>query len=445
MTAIRRISANAKWLMLQRILELVLRFVLNAWMIRYLGPEDFGLYSYALSYFYLFANVATLGLDQIIVRDLSRGAHPAGELLATAFMLRVVASISSFLLLVTIVLLTEHSLITRVVVLISGAQLLFSPANVVDLLFQSEVRLRHVALSRIGVALVFAAGQAYCILAGQGLISFVILLLAQSLLMATALLACLQLSLTKTRPWRVNREVAVRMLREAWPMLLAGLAISVYMRIDQLILGNMVGDVAVGIYGAAAKVSEVWYFVPTALVTAVFPVIVRLRASASADYHNRSVQVLYDVLVLYSYGIVLLTIVGAPWIIAVLFGPEYAASSNVLRIHICSLVFLSISIVNLSWLVAEAKGIYMMYMTTLGAILNVATNVLLIPAFAEIGAAWATVVSYLVAAYASSFLFPALRHGMTRHMTKALLAPFRIGSVVRSLRYVAEASQPNQR
>ena len=75
----------------------------------------------------------------------------------------------------------------------------------------------------------------------------------------------------RLRQLGVSLKRAQILLKDSWALLLSSIAVVVYMKIDQIMLGQMVGDEAVGIYSAAVRVSEVWYFIPTTIVASVFP------------------------------------------------------------------------------------------------------------------------------------------------------------------------------
>lgn len=66
----RRYFANTSWLFAEKILRMVVGLFVGVWVARYLGPERFGLLSYAQSFVGLFSAFATLGLDEIVVREL---------------------------------------------------------------------------------------------------------------------------------------------------------------------------------------------------------------------------------------------------------------------------------------------------------------------------------------------------------------------------------------
>ncbi|MBU6429190.1 MAG: oligosaccharide flippase family protein, partial [Cyanobacteria bacterium REEB65] len=82
---LRLIAGNTAWLLGDRLLRLVIGLWIGSWLARYLEPGQFGLYSYALAFSSLFASIATLGLDSIVVRDLVAQPAERGEILGAAF------------------------------------------------------------------------------------------------------------------------------------------------------------------------------------------------------------------------------------------------------------------------------------------------------------------------------------------------------------------------
>jgi PST family polysaccharide transporter len=427
---LQKIANNVTWLMLQRIVELAIRFFVGAWLVRYLGPQQFGVYSYAVSFVALFADFAALGLDKIVVRDLARGLLPGGKVLATALALRALAAILTVGLVFVVTELVEDEPQVRNAVLVLSVQLLFSPAMVLDLWFQSQVNSKYVVWIRTAVTVAVAGVQAACILAGLSLQAFLILVLVQSVLTTVGLLICFWMVGPRAIRWRGSLALAAEMSRDAWPLLFAGMSIAIYMRIDQVMLGKLVGIEAVGTYGAAVKVSEIWYFVPTALAVSVFPSIVQMRSRATAEAYQRRLQSLYDGMALYSYLVILIMMSTAPLVIDALFGAAFQGSVAVLRVHILSLIFVSLGVIYTRWLVAEDLIPFSMITTFFGAVVNVVLNFALIPAFGAVGAAWATLISYAVAGYLSLVMFRPLRPAFLQQ-SKALAAPLRFRSIAR--------------
>ena len=189
-------------------------------------------------------------------------------------------------------------------------------------------------------------------------------------------------------------------MRDAWPLIFAGMVVSVYMKIDQVMLKEMLNTKSVGVYAAAVKLCEAWYFVPTAVMASLFPAVIKARKNSETLYEER-VQKLYDLMIWGSVAVALPTTLLADWVILILYGSDFQEAADVLRIYIWAGVFVSLGVASSKCLVAENLQRYLFYITALGAVLNISCNFLLIPIYGIKGAALATIISYSTVAYFS--------------------------------------------
>ncbi|MFM6509440.1 MAG: flippase, partial [Dolichospermum sp.] len=193
--------------------------------------------------------------------------------------------------------------------------------------------------------------------------------------------------------WPWSLPLAKTLLTESWPLILSGLAIMVYVKIDQIMLGQMIGDKAVGLYSAATRISEVWYFIPMAMASSVSPAIYAAKEVSESLFYRRIEQFLR----LLSW---LSIVVAVPMsflsgtIITVLFGKSYEASASILAIHVWASLFVFMGVGASPWFIAEGLTKLSFQRTLLGAITNVLLNLILIPMYAGVGASIATVISY---------------------------------------------------
>jgi len=219
------------------------------------------------------------------------------------------------------------------------------------------------------------------------------------------------------------------MMQDAWPLILAGLSVSIYLKIDQVMLGEMVGESAVGVYATAVKISELWYFIPTAIAGSVFPKVVSSKENASAEVYRERMQAFYDAAALLSYLVIIPVMLSAGPLTTLLFGPEYSEAASILQVHIWAFLFVSLGVARGKWLIAENYTRFAMIAAILGAASNVGLNVLLIDDHGGIGAAWATVFSQCTTAYLVCLYIPLLRI----QLSKAMVSPLRITNVYEDL------------
>ena len=392
-----KILENIGWLFFDKILRMGLGLLIGVWIARYLGPEQFGLLSFAIAFTWLFSAVSTLGLPEIVVRDLVREPDTKLETLGTAAALLLLGGILTYcLILTTIFWIRPEDILAKVVVAILGSVVLFKASEIAIYWFESQVTSKYTVWVQNGSFLICAGIKVLFILYGTPLIAFAWAMLAEALLVAIMLSIMLGLHGPRLQQLCVSLTRAQILLKDSWPLLLSSIAVVVYMKIDQIMLGQMVGDEAVGIYSAAVRVSEVWYFIPTTIVASVFPVILKARNSSEEQYY-RKLQHLFDLMLWLSISIALPMTFLSETVVMVLFGEAYLAASSTLSIHIWASVFVFLGVANSKWFIAENRQVLSFYRTTAGAFTNVLLNFLFIPRFQEIGAATATVVSYAIA------------------------------------------------
>jgi O-antigen/teichoic acid export membrane protein len=223
--------------------------------------------------------------------------------------------------------------------------------------------------------------------------------------------------------WRFGRVRARELFGEAWPLVFAALGAVLYLRIDQVMLGQMTSSREVGIYAAASRLSEVWYFIPVLIVASTFPYLLRLRAADRKSYSAR-LQQLYDLLAWLGLTVAVGVSMAAPWLVTFLFGDDYLESSPILQVHVWAAVFIFMRAAFSKWLIAERLLAYSLVTQGTGAVVNILANLVLIPLWGGMGAAWATLISYAVASYFALLFFPRTRPAAAM-MTRAMLAPLR--------------------
>jgi O-antigen/teichoic acid export membrane protein len=193
------------------------------------------------------------------------------------------------------------------------------------------------------------------------------------------------------------------------------------MRIDQVMLGQMAGDKEVGVYSVAVRLSEVWYFIPLAIHSSVLPGIVEARAISEELLYSH-LQKLYNSMAFIAYTVALPVTIMAGWVVEILYGTAYSKAGPMLALLIWAWMFASLEIVRNTFLTAMNWTRVYFATSSLGCIINIVLNYLLIPHYGGIGAAIATCVSYWFAAHGACFLFkPLYKTGYM--LTKAMVYP----------------------
>ena len=418
----KRYFANTSWMMSEKIVSMVVALFVGIYVIRYLGPERFGLLSYAMSFVALFSAIATLGLERIVIRNLVQANEDKDKLLCTAFILKAIGGLLLIILVFIGVQFTSSDKFTKMLVLIIAGGMLFQSFNVIDFYFQSRVLAKFTSFAQICSIFVSSVTKLMLIAIHAPLVWFAWAFVLENVVLAIALILVYHKQKLEFLRWRFEKSLAMELLRDSWPLILSGLAIMVYMRIDQIMIKEMLDSKAVGNYAAAVRLSEAWYFIPMAISSSLFPAIINARKVSEEFYYDR-LQKLYDLMVWMGIAIVIPTTLLADPIVKILFGNQYLPAAGVLRIHIWAGVFVFLGVASSQYLIAENYTRISFSRTFIGAIANVILNIILIPKYGINGAAFATLISYFVATFFIGFIAKTNRQVVL--MLKSFLLPIR--------------------
>jgi O-antigen/teichoic acid export membrane protein len=388
-----KIVDNIGWLFFDKVLRMGVGLLVMVLVARYLGPKDFGLFNFGTAFVGLFGAVAGLGLQSIVVRDIVRDPTCKEETLGTAAVLQLGGGVLAHgLILGTIFWLRPDDVLAKWLVAILSSMMLFKASEVAMYWFESQVLSKYTVWVQNGSFLFFSAVKVALIYGNAPLLAFAWVTVVESAVVAALLMAMLGVHGLGLSRLKVSLARAKALLADSWPLLLSGLAIGLYMKIDQIMLGQMLGDKAVGVYSAATRISEVWYFIPMVIVASVFPAILEAKKHSEALYYQR-MQHLFDLLAWLAIAIALPMTFLATSIVVFLYGAAYAQAGTVLSIHIWASVFVFMGVASGQWFVAENRQILSFQRTLLGAAINIVLNYLFIPYFGVLGAAYATVIA----------------------------------------------------
>jgi O-antigen/teichoic acid export membrane protein len=422
---LRLYSANTGWMMLERIVRLGVALVVGIYVVRHLGPERFGLLSYAISFAGLFAALATLGLEGVLVRELVRDAPAQHALLGTALLLRQAGAAAAFAVVIGAALLVSGPGAAAGLPLIAlvAAGNFFQAFTVIECHFQARVEARVLVRAQLFQTLASAALRVALIARDAPLEWFAFAVLADSVLLAAALVAVYVRGGGRLAAWRVERGRVGRLFADSWPLMLSSLVIAFYMKIDQVMLEHLLGEAAVGHYAAAVQLVEAWYFVPMVIANSLFPAIIRARESGDAPRYHTRLQQLYALMVWLALALAVPTSLLAGWIIGVLYGAAYAPAAPVLALYIWASVFVFFGVARSKWVVIENQQRYAIVYLLAGALVNVAGNLVLIPRFGITGAAVATLVALACSMLAVPALLNAPQRQQVAMFVRALALP----------------------
>lgn len=416
----KKYFANTSWLMLERILRMGMALLVGVYVARYLGPEQFGLLAYIVSLVGIFAAFEALGLEVIVVKYLVLSEGIRDKLLGTSFILKLLGAIVALILVLVISIVLGNSEQLFIIGIVA-CSFIFYPFKIIDFYFQAIVASKYIVFASSFQIISSALLKIVGVLLQLNLNYFACIIFYD----AVALSICFVIVYTKQGlriiEWRYCSNLAVKLIKEAWPLALSGMAVLTYMRIDQVMIKEMLGEEQAGYYAASVLISSGFYFIPVLISGSVFPAILKYKKAGDNIYQIK-LQNLFDLNVWLAIFVASPIYIFSESIISLLFGEPFVAAAPILGIHIWSCVFVFIGVVSGKWLVAENLQIFTFYRALTGAILNIVLNIVLIPYWGIVGAALATLVTYLVSFYLMMLPFKKTR--LVFYMaTKSLIFP----------------------
>ncbi len=401
---LKKIISNTSWLFADRLLRMMSSLIFGVWMARYLGPSNFGILNYIISFVSLFFSLATLGLDNIIVHRLVKDSENYKAILGTVFIFQIFGGLLAYTLLVGIInVVNEDQGNLILMTSIYGFILIFKAFEVFKFWFEAKLQSKLTVWVENTVYFIFVAIKTILITNGATLSLLVNVMLIEVIISAIGLAIVYMVKYESIKLWKVNFKEGLFFLKESWPFVISGIAVVIYTRIDAVMLGQMLGNSSVGIYSVALRISEIWYFIPMTIVASTFPSIIEAKQRSEQSYIYKF-EKLFRILFIIALGLALLTTFFAHFAIRFLYGSEYIESAGVLVLQTWSGVFVFLGVAGGRWFLAENLQRLLIYRTVLGATTNIVLNILLIPKFGVYGAAMATLASQAIANVFSNFI-----------------------------------------
>lgn len=396
--AFNKYLKNTGWLMFGKMLSLLVSLVIT----RYLGPKQYGDLSFAIALVTITSAIGALGLDSFIVREIINEPNKKDEILGTAFWLRILTN--TLLIPITIAIYLSYHYFTgqdgktlTLMVALLALTSVFKSFNVIDSYFQSQVQSKYVVHVQNICLITSAIIKVLIVSLGLPLIYIVFALVFDAFILALGLVLIYHLKASKVVYWTFSKARAKSLLIKSFPLILSAIVITLYMKIDVVMLKES-GSEVVGIYSAAANLSEAWYFIPIAIISSVFPAIINARKTDYERYKKR-MRNLYDLLVFISVPVAIFISIFANFIVEIIYQNKFYGSGAILSIHIWSGVFVFLGVASSQYLLAEGYTKIAFYRGAMGAIANILLNIWLIPLYGGIGASIATLIACFISTF----------------------------------------------
>lgn len=404
-----RLISNLNWLFWDRVLRLAGGLLVSVWVARYLEPEQFGHLNYAIAFVALFGAVAKLGIDQVVVRNLAKIPEKEGAILGTVFFLKLIVALMALILVIPGAWLVEGGDWNFVVlVTIIAIGMLLNVFDAFDLYYQAHLLSRYTVIARSMSFLLFCLVRVGLVLGEYPVIYFAAVT-TMELAFAGALLVWLgKRNRGYVQKWHFDQNVMYSLLRDGWPLIVSSALIAIHTRIDQVMIGQMLGNAEVGIYSVAVRLSDSWLFLPLIIVQTVTPYLVKLRDSNPEYYQARLLQ-LYSLMFWLGALAGIVTVFFGDFFLVLLFGKQYQAAYMPLVLTIWTGIFISQSVARGVWMIGENMQGYRLLNNLIAVPMNIGLNWFLIPIYGVVGASIASLFSIGLGTWAIPFLFKSMR------------------------------------
>lgn len=428
-SAINRIVKNSSWIIADKVYSLFIGLFVTSIIARYFGPEKYGLFNYAFSFISLFSVLSTLGIETLSVKAIVEKKEDEGTILCTSLVLRIIGGIILTVISYSSIQMIEpNNLVLQYLVLVLALVMLVKSFEVIEYWIQAHQRAKISSTIRIISFSIISILKIVLVLNQGSLIHYSIIYIVDGFIISIGLMyAYKSLKVNKVR-WKFNVKYGKEILSQSWYIMLSGLMITLFTRMDQLMLGYMMPtQTELGVYSAAVKIATMWYFVPMAIITSFKPLILNVNGSEKKTLDDT--QLLYNIIAWVGVFFGIFISIFSNLIVSILYGEAYAKAGAILNISIWAGTFATLGSARSLWLVKEGLQKYSLYSTIIGAGTNILLNLMLIPLIGGYGAALATLATQIVV---NIFVF--LIFKKTRISSRMIITAFNLRQSIDSIR-----------
>lgn len=389
----QKMSENFAWLLIDKVVKMTLVMAVNIWAYRYLGPENVGIWNYAIAFVTIFTPLANLGIDSIVVRDIVNNPLRKNELLGAAFLVKLIGGIFMTILCVVAIKLRRPDDVEMLYyVLIIASSNIFLAFDAIDLYNQAELNSKFTVFSKSIGYLSCTLLKVVLILNHLTLEWFIWLQFIENALGAVFLLYWFQKRGERIQNWKFDFYTSKKLLNQSWPLIFTSVLMFTQQNIDQVFLGDWINENELGQFSTAAKLIALFGFIPMIIQSTVAPEIAKAKKHSNELYLLKMNKV-YQLMFLVSITIIVMCFLFGKWMVVFLYGKEYEQAGLLMGLMSIRLIFVNYGVAKTLYITNNQLFKYFLLTGFVGASLNVGLNVLLIPSFQSVGAVWASIIS----------------------------------------------------
>ena len=419
-------AENMIWLFADKMVRIFGGLVIGVWVARYLGPENYGIFNYAIAFSAFFSFLSDLGLNAIVVRELTKKNINYGYLMGTAFGLKLFgALIMIFVCSIAAFSIKRNEPVVMWGIIVYSLSYLFHAFDVIDYNFQSNVLSKYTVIARNLSFVITSLIKIVFIILHFSVICFITASIIEIAISGlTSVLIYSRINENKEK-WKIDRKLSKVLLKNSWPLMLSMFLITIYVKIDQVMIDAFLDITKVGIYSVAVRLCTSWYFVPALITTTFMPYFIKLKETNINLFNKRLMQI-QSAIIWLGITVGIGTMIFGKIIIIKMFGYEYIEAYTALSLNIWAGIFVSLGYISNFWVISGNLQIYRMVGAIISVSINVIGNYLLIPKFGITGAAMSTLGTQIIATWFAPLIFKEIR-GYIIMSIKALCPVYLLG------------------
>lgn len=379
-------------MMVTRAAWILSALTVGIYVARQLGPYNFGVLNYAIALTGIFSIIASMSVDEIVIRQLVRHPERRARELGNFFMLRLLlfAAMATALGVTLLVLQTTTEVKWLCVIVACGY--FGYVVQGCSLYFQSTVESKYFAIPQLFACLISSTIRAAAAYFSWPLAIFAI---AEASIHLITFLGCLLLywrRVSSPLVWNWDWREIWQLLKTALPLAICGVFSLVYARTDQLMVEYFLGSAAVGYYSLAARFTENWALCSYLLCLSFFPAVISAALISAEAYHKQLHRLYFLVFWCMAAAAAITVLLSFPFIL-LLFGRAYLPTVPVLNVFVWTLLGTALLNVFSQWAINEKRIAMIAWVFGSGAVINAILNPILIKMIDITGAAWSSLVS----------------------------------------------------
>jgi O-antigen/teichoic acid export membrane protein len=387
------VLTGSAWYLLEKMARLFGSFLIGAWVARYLGPESYGMLAYTLALVALLGFLGSWGVESLVVRDLVDDSLKQRQIISTYFFIRLAgASLVPFLAIVYLQVTHANAGMLMVMTLLCSTSVMFGAFDAADCWLQARHKARVTSSIRLDGFVISGVVKCFLIIGEASVAWFAFAVLIETGVMAA--LYCLLLWQHDLLPTVGHWSFAEfkRTIIDGKMMVLSGLMVTIYSKIDILVIGSVFSKEILAPYAIAGGMCAAWNMVGMSLVQAWAPHISLAMAISQEEYINALRKMLLVMLGLSVVGGAFLSVF-SQFIFDFLFGKDFLAGVPIFNILIWSSVFVFLGVATSQIIVNERIYWISLFRTIVGAVLSLVCIIPVASNFGVVGVAWLVVLT----------------------------------------------------